>query len=176
LAPKFEQSNKSGVTVLETIAQLSLLPLSISVAAMEAVVVAKATVIFLHTADGGVLSSTVTLALQVPTLLAASVTVRVTIFCMPTLEQLKVDWEIVLETTVQLSVLPLSMIPTVTDAVLPDKTTVGLLHNAVGGVVSVTTTNALHMEKFPAASRIVNVIVCGPSLVQSKVVGATVAV
>ena len=78
---------------------------------------------------------------------------------MPTWEQLNVDWEMVLETTVQLSLLPLSIIPTVTDALLPDKTTVGLLHSATGGVVSLTTTNALHMEKFPAASLFVSVIV-----------------
>ena len=45
LAPRFEQSNKSGVTVLETIAQLSVLPLSISVAVIDAEFPANATVI-----------------------------------------------------------------------------------------------------------------------------------
>ena len=64
LAPRFEQSNKSGTTVLETIAQLSLLLLSTSAGVIEAVVVFNDTVIFLHIDTGGVLSNTVTMALQ----------------------------------------------------------------------------------------------------------------
>jgi hypothetical protein len=110
-------------------------------------------------AAGGVRSSTVTVALQLAVFADASATVSVTAFCIPTLEQSNVDWEIVLETIVQLSLLPLSIIPTVTDALLPDKMTVGLLHSANGGVVSVTVTNALHMEKLPAASVTVRVMV-----------------
>ena len=104
------------------------------------------------------LSTTVTLELQLFVFPAPSATVSVTMFS-PTSEQLKVDRDIFLETIPQLSKLALSMAPTVTEAVLPDKFMVTSRQIATGAVVSVTTTSALQIEKLPAASVTVRVIV-----------------
>jgi hypothetical protein len=70
--------NALGVTVREAIAQLSVLPLSTSAAVIEALPVASsATVMFLHTAIGGIGSVTVNVVEQVTPLLLASLTVTI---------------------------------------------------------------------------------------------------
>ena len=123
LDPMFEQSNKSGVTALETIAQLSVLPLSTSIAVMEAEVPVSGMVIFLHMAAGGVTSVTVTIALQEEELFDASVAVKVTLLD-PRFEQSNIFGITVLETIAQLSLLPLSISVAVTEAEVVAKATV----------------------------------------------------
>ena len=87
--------------------QASLDPLSIC----EAVIVAfpkasKATLMFLQLATGRILSSTVTVVLQLLVRPAASVTVTVTFTGVATFEQLNVFGETALVTMLQLSVEP----------------------------------------------------------------------
>src|SRR5688572_23321230 len=100
----FEQSNVSGETVLETIAQLSVLLLSISAAVIEAVLPLSVLAISWQIAVGGIWSVTVTLAVQLDELPDASAAVKVALFA-PRLEQSNRSGTTVLETIAQLSVL-----------------------------------------------------------------------
>jgi hypothetical protein len=98
---------------------------------------------------GGVLSTTVTVAVQVAVLLLGSFTVSVTVFG-PLLAQPKVlvaAPSISSSATAQLSVEPLLMSAALTVTVPGDvalRLTVILLHNAVGGVLSTTVTLNVH--------------------------------
>ncbi len=88
--------------------QLSLLPLSTWAAATVALPLAsKFTVTFWQSAVGAVLSTTVTVAVQVLTLPLVSVTVRVTVLA-PTWLQSKLAWSRLMLAMPQLSLLPLS--------------------------------------------------------------------
>ena len=81
MGPTFEQSNVFGETLIEAIPQLSLLPLSMSAGVMEACPVeSKNMVSFLLLATGAILSTTVTIAVQVEALPVLSLTVKVTVF------------------------------------------------------------------------------------------------
>ena len=171
--PRLPQLNVAGVTVLETIAQLSVLPLSTDAPVIVTELPTNATVIFLQMATGGVLSTTVTVAVHEEELPASSVTVNVTVFA-PSLLQSNDDGVTVLETIVQLSVLPLSICAAVIVALFPTNATVIFLHIAAGGVLSTTVTEAVHEEELPAASVTVNVTVFAPRLVQLKEDGVTV--
>src|SRR5687768_13516029 len=79
-SPRLEQSKEKGVTVLETIPQLSVLLSSTSAAAIINGLLVKSTVIFLQMAIGSVLSTIVTIAEHEDELPDESVTVRVTVF------------------------------------------------------------------------------------------------
>jgi hypothetical protein len=78
LAPLLAHVNELGFTVRETMPQLSLLPLSTSAAVIEAFPLpSSATVMFLQTAVGGVVSLTVKVVVHEALLLASSFTVMV---------------------------------------------------------------------------------------------------
>src|SRR5438128_450865 len=88
--PTLAQVNELGLTLLEAMPQASLLPLSTCAAAMLALPLASScTVMFLQAATGKVLSTTVTVAVQVWLLPLLSATVRVTTLG-PTLAQVNV--------------------------------------------------------------------------------------
>ena len=81
LAPTLEQSKLETSMVVEAIPQASLEPPSTSAAVMEALPLASnCTVMFWHTAVGAILSSTITVDVQLALLPFTSVTVRVTVF------------------------------------------------------------------------------------------------
>jgi len=102
LAPRLLQLKVEGVTTLDTIAQLSVLLLSTSVATIVAEVPDNDTEASLQIATGGTLSVTVTEARQLDELPDASATVKVTEL-RPRFEQSKVLGVTVLETIAQLS-------------------------------------------------------------------------
>src|SRR5690606_7063952 len=88
---------------------------------------------------GGLLSFTVTVAVQVETLPHTSRTVRITAQFVPMLAQVKVLGVTVIVSGLQLSVLPLSISAGVIVALpLPSRYTVMFLHLATGGVTSFT--------------------------------------
>jgi len=114
LAPLLAHVNVLGLTVRETMPQLSLLPLSTSAAVIEALPLASsATVAFLHDAVGGVVSFTVNVVVQVALLFAASFTeIVIVVVPAPTKVPAAGLWVIVNDTgAVQLSV---AVIPPVT--------------------------------------------------------------
>ena len=118
LAPTFTQLKLAGETLSDAIPQLSLLPLSIWVAVIEALPVASNwTVMDCVTAVGATVSTTVTTAVSVLTLPFTSVTVNVTVL-FPTLAQLKLLGATLNDAIPQLSLLPASTSPNVID-VLP---------------------------------------------------------
>jgi len=91
-----------------------------------------------------------------------SVTVSVTVFA-PLLAQVNVLGLTVRVAIPQLSVLPLSTAVALTEA-LPaaSKNTVAFLHNAVGGIDSLTVKDEVHWVLLLLASLTVRVIVCVP--------------
>lgn len=144
-----------------------MLPLSIAAAVIVAEPFTKATVIFLQIAAGGVVSTTVTKALQIEKLPEASVTVRV-IVCGPSLVQSKEVGAIVRVAIPQLSVLPPSTsAATMVTEPIP-RATVILLHTATGRVLSAMVTVAEQEDELPAESVTVRVTVLVPRLLQPK--------
>ncbi len=175
LAPMFEQSNVSGETVLETIAQLSVLLLSISAAVIEAVLPLSVLAMSWQIAVGGIWSVTVTLAVQPDELPEASAAVKVALFA-PRLEQSNRSGTTVLETIAQLSLLLSSTSAGTIEAVVVFNDMVIFLHIAVGGVSSSTVTMAMQFDEFPKASFTVSVALLGPTFEQSNKSGTTVLV
>src|SRR5687767_10700823 len=98
----FEQSNVSGVTVLDTMVQLSVLLLSISAAVIEAVLPLSVLAISWQITAGGIWSVTVTLAVQLDELPDASAAVKVAVLS-PRFEQSNRSGTTVLKTIAQLS-------------------------------------------------------------------------
>src|SRR5690606_5375684 len=118
---------------------------------------------------GGMLSSTVTIVVQVETLPFKSVTVRVTVFG-PTSLQSKSVISIVVIAIPQASVLPFSISATVMLAIpLTSSWMVkGAAQFATGGTLSSTVTMVVQVEVFPFTSITVRVTVFGPTSLQSK--------
>src|SRR5687768_9335845 len=111
---------------------------------------------------GGVLSTTVTVAVHWLLLPLASVTVSVTVFG-PLLAQVKVLGLTVRESIPQLSLLPLSTSAPVIEALpLASSAFVMFLHTAVGGVPSKTVKVVVHVMLLLLASLTVTVIVWVP--------------
>jgi hypothetical protein len=172
--PTPAQVNEFGETDNEAIPQLSVLPLLICAAVMETFPVASNwTVIFWQIAVGGMMSFTVTVAVQVAVFPLWSVTVNVTVFA-PTLEQLKVEGETDKDVTEQLSVEPLFSWAAVILAV-PDKfkSTEIFWQMAVGATLSITVTVAVQVAVFPFTSVTVKVTVLAPKSEQSNEEGET---
>ena len=111
-----EQFKVEGATAKEAMPQASLLPLSMSDGRRRAMPItgSSISVIFWQRATGGVLSKTVTVAVQSAELPATSVPVRVTVF-MPVSAQVKVLGETVSEAMPQSSKEPLSTCAAVMD-------------------------------------------------------------
>jgi hypothetical protein len=112
---------------------------------------------------GGILSTTVTVAVQLAELLLGSFTVSVTAFG-PLLAQVKVLGVTVREAMPQLSLLPLSTSAAVIAAwPLASSATVMFLQTAVGGVVSFTVKFVVHVAVLFDASFTVIVMVVVPT-------------
>jgi hypothetical protein len=125
---------------------------------------------------GGVLSTTVTVAVQLAELLLESFTVSVTAFG-PLFAQVKVLGVTVRETMPQLSLLPLSTSAAVIDALPPAfRVTVMFLQTAVGGVVSVTVKVVVHVAALFDASFTVIVIAVVPTPTRVPAAGLCVMV
>jgi hypothetical protein len=167
--PMSEQVN----VVLEALKlklQLSDDPLLISAVVIDAVPEAfKYTVAGLQSTTGAMLSTTVTVVLQVAVLPEASVTVNTTVLA-PLFVQSKLDLD-ALNEKVQLSDEPLLISAVVIDAV-PEafKYTVAGLQSATGAMLSTTVTVVLQVAVLPEASVTVNITVLAPLFVQSKLV------
>ena len=133
---------------------------------MLALLPLKFTVMFWQSAVGGVMSRTVTVAVQVAVLLLPSLTVNVTTFA-PRFEQVKLLWETDCAVAVpQLSVEPLLICEAMMLALLPLKFTVMFWQRAIGGVTSRTVTVAVQVAVFPLPSLTVNVTVLDPRFEQ----------
>ena len=134
----------------------------------------------MHVIAGLILSSTVTTDVQVAVLLLLSVTDRVTVFVSgldPKLLQLSVVLSMLNDFIPQISFDPLSICAALIVAFpLASSCTVIFLQMAVGGVLSITVTTALHSLKLPAESVTLNFTVFAPVLLQSKVFGVAVNV
>jgi hypothetical protein len=119
---------------------------------------------------GLMVSSTVTVAVAVPTLPLASIADRVTVLA-PTFEQLKVDLLNEYDATVQLSVVPLFTAAVVSVAV-PEafKYNVAALVTTVGAVLSTTVTTTLRVRVLPFTSVAVTVTVFAPRSAHVKAV------
>src|SRR5687768_16039406 len=144
LVPTLEQVNEEGETVRVMAPQLSVLPESIIAAVSNAFPVAsRMMVAFLHRAIGGVLSMTVTVALQTEEMPVIPVTVSVAALA-PILEQVNEEGETVRVIAPQLSVLPESIIAAVSIA-FPEasRAMMAFLHLAIGGMLSITVTVAV---------------------------------
>src|SRR5258708_4808618 len=172
--PTLAQVKVFGLTLRLLMPQTSLLPPSTSAAASVPLPVpSRTTVAALHLAVGGVLSTTVTVAVQVATFLLLSVTVKVTVFG-PTLAQVKV-----FGLTLRLLMPQISLLPPSTSAAAsvplpaPSRTTVAALHLAVGGVLSTTVTVAVQAASLLLLPVTVKVTVFGPTFAQVKVFGLT---
>ena len=128
---------------------------------------------FVHTAVGGVTSFTVTVAVQVDEFPFTSVTVNVTVFA-PVLAQVNEEGETDNVAIPQASELPLLICAAVIVAE-PDefKFTEIFWQIAVGGVTSLTVTNAVQVDEFPFISVTVKVTRFAPTLTQVKVDGET---
>ena len=123
-----------------------------------------------QTAVGLVLSSTVTVAVQVEVLPLTSVTVRVTVLA-PTFEQLKLDGATLIPARPQLSEEPLLMSDAVIVAEpLPSRATVMSRQIAVGAILSSTVTIAVQDEVLPVGSVAVRVTLLLPTSLQLKLV------
>src|SRR5579871_5387452 len=123
-------------------------------------------------ATGGVLSTTVTVALHEDELPASSVTVSVTLLA-PRLAQVNEDGDTLREAMLQLSLLPPSTCAAVMLAEPPLSATVIFLQIATGGVLSIIVTCALQLEVLPEASVTVKVTTLSPRFEQSKDEGET---
>src|SRR5437773_1263704 len=145
----------------------SLLPLLTSAAVMLALPLASnCTVMFLHSAVGNTLSTTVTMASHVATLSLLSVTVSLTVFG-PTLAQVKVFLSMAMLAMPQASLLPLFTSAAVMLALpLASNCTVMFLHSAVGNTLSTTVTMASHVATLSLLSVTVSLTVFGPTLAQ----------
>ncbi len=174
LAPRLLQLKLLGVTEVELTAQLSVLPLLIWPAVMLAFPAAlNWTVRFWQIALGAILSTTVTVAVQLSVLPLASPTVKVTVFA-PRLEQLKLLGLTESEVTPQLSVLLLLINAAVTLPLpLAFKLTVRFRQIALGAMLSLTVTVAVQLSVLPAASPTVKVTVFVPRLLQLNELGLT---
>src|ERR1043166_2983958 len=136
-------------------------------------VASSCTVMFLQAATGAVLSTTVTVAVQLSLLPLLSVTVKVTVFG-PTLAQVKVSGLTLREAIPQASLEPLST----SDAAMvawpvASRLIVIFWHLATGLTLSSTVTVLEQLELFPLASTRVRVTVLGPTLAQVKALGLT---
>src|SRR5438876_5122465 len=124
------------------------------------------TVMFLHSAVGNTLSTTVTMASHVATLSLLSVTVSLTVF-VPTLAQVTVFPYTTLFRSPHASWLPLFTSAAVMLALpLASNCTVMFLHSAVGNTLSTTVTIALHVATLSLLSVTVSLTVFGPTLAQ----------
>src|ERR1043165_3315501 len=136
-------------------------------------VASSCTGIFLQAATGAVVSTTVTVAVQLSLLPLLSVTVKVTVFG-PTLAQVKVSGLTLREAIPQASLEPLST----SDAAMvawpvASRLIVIFWHLATGLTLSSTVTVLEQLELFPLASTRVRVTVLGPTLAQVKALGLT---
>jgi len=157
-----------------TVPQLSDEDTWISLIVMEAELEpSRVTVKFLQDNAGLMVSLTVTLVIQVATLFALSVTVKVTGLA-PTLVQSKLDLEIC-SVIGPLSEDPLSISEAVIVAspLASRSTTILLLQRAVGELISITVTKATQLEVLPEASVAVRVTGFNPRLEELKVFGET---
>ena len=174
LGPTFEQlkllwETDCGVGV----PQLSVEPLLSCEAVMVALLPLKFTVMFWQRAVGGVLSRTVTVAVQVAVLPLPSATVNVTVLG-PKCAQVKLLWETDCAVAVpQLSVEPLLSCEAVMFALFPLKFTVMFWQRAVGAVMSRTVTVAVQVAVFPLPSATVNVTTFAPRFEQVKLLWET---
>ena len=133
------------------------------------------TVMFSQTATGGAQqkllgSATVTLAVQASdSPLDWEVTVRVMSYVLPTSSQLNSVMEAEKSTEPQVAEEPASKKEAAT-VVIPSlvRLTVGLLHTAVGGLLSSTVTVALQLLELPLGSMAVSLTVLAPMSSQSK--------
>jgi hypothetical protein len=136
-------------------------------------VASSCTVTFWQSATGAILSTTVTIEVQVDVFPEASVAVNVTVFG-PTLVQLNT-----LGLTVAVKGPQASAVPSpTTDAPrfpFPKafKVTVALEQTTTGGVMSNTSTLAVQLELLPLPSVMVKVTVLAPRLAQVKLLGET---
>src|SRR5437667_325481 len=124
------------------------------------------TVMFLHSAVGNTLSTTVTMASHVATLSLLSVTVSLTVFG-PTLAQVNALLSMARLLMPQASLLPLLTSAAVMLALpLASNCTLMFLHSAVGNTLSATVTMASHVATLSLLSVTVSLTVFGPTLAQ----------
>lgn len=174
LGPTLVQLNVEGETEIEAIPHASELPLLICDAVMLAAPAGfNWMVISWQIATGGVMSFTVTVAVQVETFPFTSVTVNVTVFA-PTFEQEKLFGDTLIEAIPQLSELPLlTWAAVIVAAPEAFRLTEILRHKAVGGTLSTTVTVDKQVATFPLLSVTVKVTVLAPTLEQLNVEGET---
>lgn len=172
--PILAQVNVVGEIESDAIPHASFDPLLTCVAVIEVVPEAfSGTVIFLQSAVGGTLSTTVTVAVQVETFPLLSVTVNVTVF-EPILAHVNVDGETESEAIPQASFDPLFTCAAVIEAVpAAFRFTVTFLQRAVGGVLSITVTVAEQVDELPLLSVTVKITLLVPTFAQVKELGET---
>ena len=130
-------------------------------------------VISWHTATGGTLFSTVTIAVQVLEFPFTSVTVKVTVL-VPTSAQVNILGDATKVSIPQASVLPPSISAPVMVAIpLTSNCTVISWQIAVGATLSSTVTVAVHVLELPFTSVTVKVTVFGPTSAQVNELGLT---
>jgi len=169
------QSKVLGEATSVAIPQASPDPLSISVPTIVTVPEASnCTVMGWQIAVGGVMSWTVTMAVQVLIFPLISVTVNTTLFG-PTLLQVKAVGEAMTDCTPHASFEPLSISAPVIEA-LPAAFSCIVIswQMATGGVTSSTVTTALQVVVLPPTSLTCRVTVLGPTLAQVNAFGVTV--
>src|SRR5882672_9921528 len=121
---------------------------------------------FLHSALGNTLSTTVTMASYVATLSWLSVTVSLTVFG-PTLAQVKALLSMARLLIPQASLLPLFTSAAVMLALpVASNCTVMFLHRALGNTLSATVTMASHVATLSWLSVTVSLTVFGPTVAQ----------
>ncbi len=178
LPPIPAQLNVLGVTVVvRVVAQLSAEPdersLRLSWSSTQLPEASNATVMGLHTALGGVLSTTVTEASQVEVFPLMSVTVSVMVW-VPASLQSKSVWLAEYPEIPQASLLPAFRLAGLRTACpRASSVKVALVHKALGGVTSCTVTTASQIAVFPLPSVTVRVTVLVPTSAQSKTLGET---
>src|SRR3989442_1657411 len=124
------------------------------------------TVMFLHSAAGNTLSTTVTMASHVATLLLLSVTVSFTVFG-PTSAQVNTLLSMARLLIPQASLLPLFTSAAVMLALpLASNCTVMFLHSAIGNTLSTTVTMVSQVATLSLLSVTVSLTVFGPTLAQ----------
>ena len=164
-----EQSNSLGLIEIVSIPQASLLPLFIEAAVSIACPLASSWIVngAAHSASGAMLSSTVTMVVQVDVFPLTSVTVSVTVFS-PISAQVKLVVSKEIATKPQVTVLPPSTSAAVKVAspLVSRKIVNGATQNATGGKLSSTVTMVVHVAELPLASVTVRVMVLSPMSAQ----------
>src|SRR4030043_257181 len=176
LAPISAQAKLVISSTMLAIPQASLLPLFTSAAAIVTFPVAsKYASISWQTATGEIVSITVTVAVHWSVLPLLSVTVRATVFP-PTSAQVKSVISSTMLAMPHASLLPLFM-SAATIVTLPVASRYAFIswHTAIGEIVSITVTVAVHWSVLPLLSVTVNVTMLAPISAQVKsVISSTI--